>query len=100
VRSSGVVAHSKALPPCSLAMSCTVSACSFTLAGEPWNSISSRAPRAAQLAVALTMRTVLASISSTRAIGTPSWIVWMVVRTAASMLGNEQMAALIASGSG
>jgi hypothetical protein len=41
VRSSGVLAHSKALPPNSLAMSCTVSACSFTLAGEPWNSISS-----------------------------------------------------------
>jgi len=35
VRSSGVLAHSKALPPNSLAMSCTVSACSFTLDGEP-----------------------------------------------------------------
>ena len=49
---------------------------------------------------ALTMRTVLWSISSTRAIGTPSWMIWMVVRTAASMLGNEQIAAEIASGSG
>ena len=46
------------------------------------------------------MRTVLWSISSTRAIGTPSWMIWMVVRTAASMLGNEQIAAEIASGSG
>ena len=46
------------------------------------------------------MRTVLWSINSTRAIGTPSWMIWMVVRTAASMLGNEQMAAEIASGKG
>ncbi len=46
------------------------------------------------------MRTVFTSISSTRAIGTPSWIVSMVVRTAASMLGNEQIAADTASGSG
>jgi len=35
VRSSGVDAHSKLLPPLSRAMSCTVSACSFTPAGEP-----------------------------------------------------------------
>ena len=40
------------------------------------------------------------SISSTRAIGTPSWMIWIVVRTAASMLGNEQIAAEIASGKG
>ena len=96
-----VLAHSKALPPNSLAISCTVSACSRTLAGEPWNSInnmgSSRKP---SLLWALTMRTLCASISSQRAIGTPSWMVWMVVRTAASMLGNEQMAALTASGRG
>ncbi len=46
------------------------------------------------------MRTVLASISSTRAIGTPSWIIWMTVRTAASMLGKEHTAAEIASGIG
>ena len=46
------------------------------------------------------MRTVLTSISSTRAIGTPSWMTWMVVRTAASMLGKEQTAAEMASGSG
>ena len=35
VRSSGVVAHSNALPPCSSAICCTNSACSFTPAGEP-----------------------------------------------------------------
>ena len=35
VRSSGVTAHSKALPPSSLAISCTVCACSCTLEGEP-----------------------------------------------------------------
>ncbi len=35
VRSSGVLAHSKALPPWLLAISCTTSACSFTPAGEP-----------------------------------------------------------------
>jgi hypothetical protein len=46
------------------------------------------------------MRTVFTSISSTRAIGMPIWITWMVVRTAASMLGKEQIAALTASGSG
>ena len=40
VRSSGVVAHSKAWPPNSEEISCTVSACSLTLAGEPWNSMS------------------------------------------------------------
>ena len=38
--------------------------------------------------------------TGTRAIGTPSWMVSMVVRTAASMLGNEQIAADTASGSG
>ena len=32
--------------------------------------------------------------------GMPSWIVAMVVLTAASTLGNEQVAALIASGCG
>ena len=42
-----------------------------------------------EFAVRLTMRTVLASISSTRAIGTPSWMVWMVVFTASAMLGKE-----------
>ncbi|MNT43959.1 hypothetical protein D3C72_1804560 [compost metagenome] len=101
MRSSGVLAHSKALPPNSLAISCTVSACSFTLDGEPWNSMSSiGSSRRLSLLWALTMRTVWWSMSSTRAIGTPSWMVWMVVRTAASMLGNEQIAALTASGSG
>ncbi|MCY1548659.1 hypothetical protein D9M68_847830 [compost metagenome] len=58
---------------------------------------SSRRP---SLLCALTMRTVLWSISSQRAIGTPSWITWITVRTAASMVGNEQVAADIASGSG
>jgi hypothetical protein len=48
----------------------------------------------------LTARTALASSSSQRAIGTPIWMTWMVVRTAASMLGNWQIAALTASGSG
>ena len=56
--------------------------------------------RSVSLLCTLTMRTVLASMSSTRAIGTPSWMVWITVRTAASMLGNEQTAALTASGSG
>ena len=46
------------------------------------------------------MRTALASINSTRAIGTPIWIMVMVVRTAASMLGNEHTAANTASGKG
>ncbi|MDT4877480.1 hypothetical protein FQZ97_1130010 [compost metagenome] len=101
VRSSGVTAHSKAWPPKSAAISCTVSACSFTLAGEPWNSMSSMfSSRRPSLLCALTMRTVLWSISSQRAIGTPSWITWITVRTAASMVGNEQVAAEIAWGSG
>jgi hypothetical protein len=43
---------------------------------------------------------VWASISSTRAIGTPSWMVWITVFTASAMLGNEQTAADTASGSG
>ena len=47
-----------------------------------------------------TARTAWASRSSQRAIGTPSWISWIVVRTAASMLGNAQIAAEIASGIG
>ncbi|MNV01454.1 hypothetical protein D3C71_916550 [compost metagenome] len=82
-------------------MSCTISACSFTLAGEPWNSINSMgSSRRVSLLCAFTMRTVWWSMSSTRAIGTPIWMIWMVVRTAASMLGKEQMAALTASGSG
>ena len=46
------------------------------------------------------MRTVLWSINSTRAIGMPIWITSIVVRTAASMLGKEQIAAEMASGSG
>ena len=58
---------------------------------------SSRRP---SLLWALTMRTVPASISSQRAIGTPSWMIWITVCTAASMLGNEHTAAEMASGNG
>ena len=46
------------------------------------------------------MRTVLWSRSSTRAIGMPIWMIWIVVRTAASMLGKDEIAAEMASGSG
>ena len=46
------------------------------------------------------MRMLLWSSNSTRAMGTPSWMVWMTVRTAASMLGKEQIAAEMASGKG
>ena len=101
VRSSGVLAHSKPSPPCSPAMSCTVSACSFTPASVPWNSISSSGDsRMLRPLWALTARTALASSSSQRAIGTPIWMTWMVVATAACTLGKWQMAALTASGSG
>jgi hypothetical protein len=48
----------------------------------------------------LTARIAWASSSSQRAIGTPIWIVSMVVCTAASMLGKKHTAALTASGSG
>ena len=41
---------------------------------------------------------VRASTSSMRATGTPNWMVWMLVRTAASMLGKAQTAADTASG--
>ena len=58
------------------------------------------ASRRPSLLCLLTARMALASSSSQRAIGTPSWMVWMVVCTAASMLGKWQMAALTASGSG
>jgi hypothetical protein len=46
------------------------------------------------------MRTVCPSSSSTRAMGTPSWMIWITVSTASPMLGNEQIAAATASGSG
>ena len=60
----------------SAAISCTVSACSFTLAGEPWNSISSMGCSGkVSLECALTMRTALASINSTRTIGMPIWMI-------------------------
>ena len=38
LRSSGLVAHSKSMPPFSRAISCTISACSSTPAWVPWNS--------------------------------------------------------------
>ena len=53
--------------------------------------------RRLSLECAFTARTVLASISSTRAIGTPSWMIWMVQRTASPTEGNEQTAAEMAS---
>ncbi|OIQ67111.1 hypothetical protein GALL_513130 [mine drainage metagenome] len=48
----------------------------------------------------LTMRMVLASSSSQRAIGMPIWMISMVVLTAAASESNEQVAAITASGSG
>ena len=96
-----MVAHWKSCPPQSAVRACTVSACSCTLAGLPWNSISSiGASRSPSWLCALTTRTALASSSSQRAIGTPIWIIWIVARTAEFTSGNWQIAALTASGSG
>ena len=41
-----------------------------------------------------------ASSNSMRATGTPSWMVWMTVCTAAAMLGKVHTAAEMASGIG
>jgi len=82
-------------------MSCTTRACSCTPVGLPWNSISSiGASRKVRRECLLTPRIAWASSNSQRAIGTPIWMIWIVARTAASMLGKWQMAALTASGSG
>ena len=69
--------------------------------GEPWNSISSiGSSRSASRLWRLTARAVRASSRSQRAIGTPIWMMAIVVRTATSTLGNEPTAAATASGSG
>ena len=96
-----MVAHWKPEPPNSVAISCTVAACSATLALLPWNSISSiGASVSVSLSCRFTARTACVSSNSQRAIGMPIWMIWIVVRTAASMLGKVQVAAEIASGSG
>ena len=82
-------------------MSCTVRACSATPAGEPWNSISSiGCSRRLRRSWRLTAATVRPSSSSQRAIGTPIWMIAIVVCTAASTEGKWQIAADTASGSG
>jgi hypothetical protein len=56
--------------------------------------------RQVRLSWRLIARIASASTNSTRATGTPSWMVWMVARTASPMLGKAQTAAEIASGCG
>ena len=67
----------------------------------PWNSKNSvGASRSVVWLWALIARMVRSHRNSLRAIGTPSWMVWMTVATAAAMVGKLTTAALMASGSG
>ena len=101
VRSSGVVAHWKAVPPWAAASSCTIAACSATPAALPWNSISSMGFSARpSLSCALTATTAFRSSSSQRAIGTPTWMISIVVSTADFASSNETIAAATLSGRG
>lgn len=86
----------------SCAISAMVSVCSRTAAAEePANSMmrSGEGLRFMWSAL-LTALTALVSMNSQRENSMPIWMAVMVVRTAASMLGNEQMAAVTASGKG
>jgi hypothetical protein len=87
------------VPPCSPAILSTILACSATLASVPWKSIHKVGATGKSIfEYRLTASIVAASASSIRATGTPNWMVWITVFTAASTLGNEQVAADIATG--
>ncbi|MOA39886.1 hypothetical protein D3C78_1617000 [compost metagenome] len=89
------------MPPCSAVMACTVSACSCTPAGLPWNSnTNSGVSRKVSLLYWLTERTLAASMNSTRAIGTPIWMISITLWTASSSVGKLHTAADTASGCG